>query len=53
MYENLNESKLLSNISVGSKFKDVSFSKNANKGNAPKPSDIQNMIKSINKKEGK
>lgn len=53
MYENLNESKLLSNISVGSKFKDTSFSKNANKGNAPKPADIQNMIKSINKKEGK
>lgn len=28
------------------------FSRGANKGNAPKPQDIEIMIKSINKKEG-
>lgn len=53
MYENLNESKLMSNIALGTKIKSETFSKSGNKGSAPKPSDIQNMIKSINKKEGK
>lgn len=28
------------------------FSKGANKGNAPKPQDIEEMIKKISKKEG-
>lgn len=28
------------------------FSKGANKGNAPKPQDIEDMIKRISKKEG-
>lgn len=28
------------------------FSKSVNKGNAPKPQDIENIIKSISKKEG-
>lgn len=37
-----NDSKITSEV----------FSKGANKGTAPKPSDIQNMIKNINKKEG-
>lgn len=53
MYENLNESKLMSNIELNNKIRSETFSKNANKGIAPKASDIQNMLKSINKKEGK
>lgn len=53
MYENLNESKLISNIELSTKLKKETFSKNANNVSAPKPSDIQNMIKTINKKEGK
>ena len=41
MYENLNESKLMSNIELNNKIRSETFSKNANKGTAPKASDIQ------------
>lgn len=51
MYKNLNESKLIS--SYNSKDTNRTFTKNANKDRAPRPSDIQKMIKSINKKGGK
>lgn len=36
---------------IGSKFT-TNFTKGANKGNAPKSQDIENMIKNISKKEG-
>ena len=47
------ESKFASSISVGSKSTNTTFTKNANKGTSPKPSGVNNMIKIINKKEGK
>lgn len=49
----LNENKISPIIYTGSKIPPNAFSKSSNKGNAPKPSDIQNMIQKINKKEGK
>lgn len=51
----MNESKLTSDISIGSKIPQGAFTKNTNKGtkgNAPKPTDIKDMIKSISKKGG-
>lgn len=51
-FENLNESKLMSNIALNIQ-DNKTFTKNVSKGTAPKASDIQNMLKSINKKEGK
>lgn len=53
MYESLIESKLMTNYESINKLRNGKFSKNSNKGTAPKSSDIQNMLKSINKKEGK
>lgn len=56
MYEDLEivtESKLVSNISIGTKMTQETGSNNTNKSTAPKPADIQNMIKTINKKEGR
>ena len=47
------ESKFASNTSVGNKTPNATFTKNANKGTSPKPSEVNNMIKIINKKEGK
>ncbi len=52
MLQNLNESKLISNIELNNKIEGGIFTKGSNKGTAPKSSDIQNMIRNI-KKEGK
>ncbi len=52
MLKNLNESKLASNIELSTKIDRGTYTKGANKGTAPKPSDIQDMINKI-KKEGK
>lgn len=38
-------------VEIGSKFT-TDFSKGANQGNSPSPQDIQNIIKTISKKEG-
>lgn len=52
MLENLNESKGI-DFELSNKKSQSTFSKNVNKGAAPKPTDIQKMFDNIIKKEGK
>lgn len=44
--------KISNNVELNSKFTKSKFSKGANKGNAPSASEVKNIIKQINKKEG-